>query len=257
MPGAHHRVHAPHVPARRGRPPGRAPSAAHPSIPRPARGRAPRRRRQAHARRRRSSGAIWRDELAGQARPGPGRAAAAAIQRDDRAASAGARRLRPGLLGHPRRRARRRVHLADARRRAHQVFAAGDRGSVFHATLERLPMLQAVTCEKSWKTNVLGTLDVASGRGGADVEHFIDSIFETKEQRRPTRLSVLGTDHKRLAERAPRPTPPRAAARSRLVRFGDVFGSRARCPSPCSRSASIAARSPRRRSAARRHPYFI
>ena len=92
---------------------------------------------------------------------------------------------------------------------------------VFHAAaLKHLPLLERYPLE-AWKTNVLGTLNVAEAALAAGVETFVN--VSTAKAATPT--CVLGY-RKRVAERIIADFARHRSGRFVSVRFGNVLGSR-------------------------------
>lgn len=92
---------------------------------------------------------------------------------------------------------------------------------VFHAAaLKHLPMLQRYPLE-GWKTNVLGTLNVARQSARLGVERFVN--VSTDKAADP--VSVLGYT-KRIAERLTASIAAEVGGAFLSVRFGNVLGSR-------------------------------
>jgi FlaA1/EpsC-like NDP-sugar epimerase len=113
--------------------------------------------------------------------------------------------------------------LADIRdpEALHRIFEQHRPQVVFHAAaLKHLPLLERYPLE-AWKTNVLGTLNVAEAAEAAGVETFVN--VSTDKAANPS--CVLGYS-KRVAERIVADFARHESARFVSVRFGNVLGSR-------------------------------
>ncbi|MBX3312464.1 MAG: polysaccharide biosynthesis protein [Microbacteriaceae bacterium] len=115
------------------------------------------------------------------------------------------------------------VILADIRDQEslQKIFDERKPQVVFHtAALKHLPMLEQFPTE-SWKTNVLGTLNVLEAAMKAGVETFVN--ISTDKAANPT--SFLGLS-KRYGERLTSWFADKSGKRYISVRFGNVLGSR-------------------------------
>ncbi len=102
-----------------------------------------------------------------------------------------------------------------------EVFDSHRPQVVFHAAaLKHLPLLERYPLE-AWKTNVLGTLNVAEAALAVGVETFVN--VSTDKAANP--ICTLGYS-KRVAERIIADVAGRGSGRFVSVRFGNVLGSR-------------------------------